>query len=69
MNKGGMRSTALVGLLPALGLAELISRCRAAHDAGSELAPEDASELEAPVQAEVEATSKRAQAIEHELSR
>jgi hypothetical protein len=42
---------------------------RAARDAGSELAPEEKAELDALVQAKVEATSKRAQAIEDELSR
>jgi hypothetical protein len=50
-------------------LAELMSRWRAARDAGSELAAEEQAGLEALVQAEVEATSRRAQAIEHELSR
>jgi hypothetical protein len=50
-------------------LAELMSRWRAARDAGSDLPPEEKAELDALVQAELEATSKRAKAIEHELNR
>jgi hypothetical protein len=46
-----------------------MSRWRAARDAGSELPPEERAELDALVEAELEATSRRAQAIEHELSR
>jgi hypothetical protein len=50
-------------------LADLMSRWRAARDAGSDLAPEEQAELDALVQTELEATSNRAEAIEDELSR
>jgi hypothetical protein len=45
-----------------------MSRWRAERDAGSELAPEEQAELDALIQAELEATAKRAEAITHELS-
>jgi hypothetical protein len=50
-------------------LEELMSRCRTARDGGSELSPEEQSELDALVDAEVRAAGRRAQAMADELSK
>jgi hypothetical protein len=50
-------------------LSELMSRWRDARDSDRQLPPDEQAELDALVQAEMEASAKRAEAIALELSR
>lgn len=50
-------------------IAQLMTQWRAARDSGNSLSPNEQTELEALVEAELEATTKRAEQLFHDLKK